>query len=552
MSLHPQPMGPVPEETARVARAAFPRGNSCLRLRDELGTLFSDADFASLFPTRGQPAEAPWRLMLVSLLQYAENLSDRQAAEAVRSRIDWKYLLGLELTDAGFDSTVLSEFRSRLVAGSAEEKILQLLLEKCRERKWLTARGRQRTDSTHVLGVIRALNRLECVGETLRHALNSLAVIAPDWLKVRSQSEWVERYGKRVDDYHLPKSKDERQAYACLMGTDGHRLLDTLYAAEAPAWLSQVPAVETLRQVWVQQFYRTETEIRWRTESEGIPPSALMISSPYDTEAHYAKKHTTSWIGYKVHVTESCDADAPHLITHVETTIAPSGDGDVVGPLHEALQSQDLLPSVHLVDTGYVDAERLVESKRDYGVDLYGPARRDCKRQAHEAKGFAADQFRIDWEQQQAICPQGCTSNNWTPAQDRSGNPVIKIKFSSSDCRVCPSHRDCTHTTRPRRTITIHPQSEQEALQAARQRQTTPEFAQQYGQRAGIEGTLSQGVRAFGLRHARYVGQAKTHLQHVLIATAINLVRIGQWLAGELPAQTQQSRFVRLMQPRAA
>jgi transposase len=552
MSLHPQPMGPVPEETARVARAAFPRGNPCLRLRDELGSLFSDGDFASLFPTRRQPAEAPWRLMLVSLLQYAENLSDRQAAEAVRSRIDWKYLLGLELTDAGFDSTVLSEFRSRLVAGSAEEKILQVLLEKCRERKWLTARGRQRTDSTHVLGAIRALNRLECVSETLRHALNSLAVVAPDWLKVHSQPEWVERYGRRVDDYHLPKSQDERQAYACLMGTDGHRLLNTLYAAEAPAWLLQVPAIETLRQVWVQQFYRTETQIRWRTEWEGIPPSAFMISSPYDTEAHYAKKHTTSWIGYKVHVTESCDAGLPHLITHVETTTAPSGDGDVVVPLHEALQSQNLLPSVHLVDTGYVDAERLVESQRDYGVDLYGPARGDQKRQAREAKGFAADQFRIDWEQQQAICPQGCASNNWTPAQDRSGNPVIKIKFSSSDCGVCPSRRDCTHSARPRRTITIHPQPEQEALQAARQRQTTPEFAQQYGQRAGIEGTLSQAVRAFGLRRARYVGQAKTHLQHVLIATAINLVRISQWLAGELPAQTRQSRFVRLMQPRAA
>jgi transposase len=128
MSLHPQSIGPVPEDTVRVARAAFPRGNPYLRLRDELGTLFSDQDFASLFPTRGQPAEAPWRLLLVSLLQYAENLSDHQAAEAVRSRIDWKYLLGLELTDIGFDSTVLSEFRSRLVAGSAEEKILHTLL----------------------------------------------------------------------------------------------------------------------------------------------------------------------------------------------------------------------------------------------------------------------------------------------------------------------------------------------------------------------------------------------------------------------------------------
>jgi transposase len=549
VSLHPQSVGPVPDDTTRVARAAFPRGNPCLRLRDELGTLFSDEDFASLFPTRGQPAEAPWRLLLVSLLQYAENLSDRQAAEAVRSRIDGKYLLGLELTDPGFDSTVLSEFRSRLVAGSAEEQILHTLLEKCRERKWLTARGRQRTDSTHVLGVIRALNRLECVGETLRHALNSLAVVAPDGLKENSQPEWVDRYGKRVDDYHLPKSKDERQAYACLVGTDGHRLLDAVYAPETPTWLAHVPAVEILRRVWIQQFYRTETEIRWRTEEEGFPPCLLMIGSPYDPQAHYAKKHTTSWVGYKVHLTESCENEMPHLITHVETTAAPTGDGDAIPLIHETLKNKGLLPDRHLVDTGYVDAERLVESKRDYGVDLYGPARGDQKRQAREAKGFAADQFQVNWEQQQATCPQGCTSQSWTPAQDRSGHPVIKIKFSSSDCRVCPSLRDCTHTTRSRRTITIHPQPEQEALWAARQRQGEPEFAEQYGKRAGIEGTISQAVRAFGLRRARYIGQAKVHLQHILMATSMNLVRISQWLAGELPAQTRQSRFAALMQP---
>jgi len=552
MSLHPQSIGPVPEGTVRVARAAFPRGNPYLRLRDELGTLFSDEDFAFLFPTRGQPAEAPWRLLLVSLLQYAENLSDHQAAEAVRSRIDWKYLLGLELTDVGFDSTVLSEFRSRLVAGSAEEKILHTLLDKCRERKWLTARGRQRTDSTHVLGAIRAMNRLECVGETLRHALNSLAVVAPDWLKENSQSEWVERYGKRVDDYHLPKSKDERQAYACLVGTDGHCLLDAVYASAAPIWLAHVPAVEILRRVWVQQFYRREKEIRWRTESEGYPSCLLMIGSPYDPQAHYAKKHTTSWVGYKVHLTESCEENQPHLITHVETTAAPTGDGEVIPLIHETLKNQDCLPDRHLVDTGYVEAKVLVESKRDYGVDLYGPARGDQKRQAREGKGFAAEQFQVDWEQQQVICPQGRTSQSWTHTQNSRGQSVVKIKFADSDCRICPCLRDCTQSRRPRRTITLHPQPEQEALQAARQRQSEPEFVEQYGKRAGIEGTISQGVRGFGLRRARYIGLAKTHLQHILIAASMNLVRICEWLAGELPAQTRRSRFIALMQPRAA
>jgi len=183
MSLQPQPVCPVPEETARIARAAFPRGNVYMRVRDALGSLYSDETFADLFPTRGQPAETPWRLALVTVMQFAEGLPDRQAADAVRGRIDWTYALGLEVDDAGFDASVLSEFRARLVAGGAEETLLDTLLTQFRDRGLLKARGRQRTDSTHVLAAIHVLNRLECVGETLRHALNALAVTTPEWLR---------------------------------------------------------------------------------------------------------------------------------------------------------------------------------------------------------------------------------------------------------------------------------------------------------------------------------------------------------------------------------
>src|SRR4051794_34409382 len=179
MSLKPSPIGPVPEGTARVARAAFRKGNPLLKLRDELGAVFADADFADLFPQLGQPGLPPWRLALVTLLQFRENLPDRQAAEAVRARIDWKYLLGLELDDPGFDHSVLCEFRARLLEGGAEERLLHRLLEVCQARGLLKARGRQRTDSTRVLASIRALNRLELVGETLRAALNELATVAP-------------------------------------------------------------------------------------------------------------------------------------------------------------------------------------------------------------------------------------------------------------------------------------------------------------------------------------------------------------------------------------
>src|SRR5690242_2042333 len=176
-------MSPVPDETARIARAAVPKGNVYVQMRDVLGAIYTDEQFADLFAVRGRPVVPPWRLALVTVMQFAEGLSDRQAAEAVRGRIDWKYALSLPLEDPGFDASVLSEFRTRLVTGGAEELLLDTLLKACRAHGLLKARGRQRTDSTHVLAAIRVLNRLECVGETLRQALNALAVSAPDWLR---------------------------------------------------------------------------------------------------------------------------------------------------------------------------------------------------------------------------------------------------------------------------------------------------------------------------------------------------------------------------------
>src|SRR5215813_10684020 len=173
MSLRPHPIGPIPEQTVRVAHAAFPKGNPYLTLRDHLGTIFQDDDFAALFPAWGYPGLPPWRLALITLMQFRENLADRPAAEAVRARIDWKYLLGLELTDPGFDASVLGEFRSRLLAGGAEELLLEKLWDRCQALGLLQARGRQRTDSTHVLARVRATHRLGCAIETLRHALNT-------------------------------------------------------------------------------------------------------------------------------------------------------------------------------------------------------------------------------------------------------------------------------------------------------------------------------------------------------------------------------------------
>jgi transposase len=554
MSLHAQPFTAIPEETARVARAAFPQGNLYMRMRDEIGVLYEDEAFAALFSPRGQPAEAPWRLALVTIMQYAEGLPDRQAADAVRSRIDWKYALNLELTDPGFDHTVLSEFRTRLILGSAEQLLLDTFLQRCRERQLLKARGRQRTDSTHVLAAIRVLNRLECVGETLRHALNSLAVVAPQWVRIHCPAEWVERYGPRMENYRLPASKAERGVEAERIGRDGHTLLAALYAADAPRGLRDLPAVETLRQVWVQQYYLIEETVQWRSmEEHGIPPAPLFINSPYDPDAHGAAKRSTQWVGYRVHLTETCDEDCPRLITNVETTAAPTADNETLPDIHAALKTKDLLPQTHLVDSGYIAADLLVTTRKDYEVDLCGPPRANYHWQAQAATGFAASDFTIEWQRQQAICPLGRTSSTGRPTIDPRGNAVISIKFAVRDCRPCLQRSECTRTTLGRRILTIRPREQFEALQQARARQRTEQYKKEYAQRAGVEGTISQAVGAFGLRRARYCGSLKTHLQHVLTATALNFVRIGAWLAGTPLAKTRKSAFVRLMeQPLAA
>jgi transposase len=212
MSLQPMAIPPVPSETAQVARAAFPNGNLYMKLREQVGTIIQDADFAALFAKEGAPGLPPWRLALVTLLQFHEDLSDRQAAEAVRARIDWKYVLSLELTDPGFNFSVLSEFRARLVNGGATELLLEKLLECCRALGLVKARGQQRTDSTHVVAAVRCMSRLELVGETLRAALNDLAAHAPDWVRAVARADWYDRYQHRSEQGRFPKGKEARES----------------------------------------------------------------------------------------------------------------------------------------------------------------------------------------------------------------------------------------------------------------------------------------------------------------------------------------------------
>jgi len=205
MSLHPEKLPEVPELTARIARSIHPSGNKYMWLRDELDAIYDDEQFLSLYPKNGQLAEQPWRLAIISIIQYMENYTDRQVCEALKDRITFKYALSLELDAPEFHYSVLSEFRSRLIEGGLEEVLLTTLLNICREKGWLKERGKQRTDSTHIEAAIRLTNRIVLVGETVRAALNSLAVVVPDWLVKRVPQEWYDRYERRMEEFHFPK-----------------------------------------------------------------------------------------------------------------------------------------------------------------------------------------------------------------------------------------------------------------------------------------------------------------------------------------------------------
>ena len=371
------------------------------------------------------------------------------------------------------------------------------------------------------------------MGETLRCALNSIAVVAPEWLQAIVPDNWYKRYGRKFEESRLPTTKTKRTELAATIGRDGFYLLDVLWSAEALTWLRQIKAVEIRRQVWLQQYYAPlpNGEIRLRTAKDS-PPGALRIRSPYDQEARKGCKNSKSWTGYKVHLSETCDEDAPHLITSVETTSATMTDREVLSEIHGELAEQNLLPSEHLVDAGYMDGELMVNSQTEYGISLIGPIPIDGQWQSNAGKGYGIANFEVDWKKELVRCPQGKVSRKWIPTHNSYQQPVISVKFNKADCLDCPVRADCTRAKAGARTVTLRPQAQHQAIQAAREKQQTPEFKEQYAKRAGVEGTISQGTRTFGLRRCRYRGSAKTGLQNIITAAAINLVRVGDWWCG--------------------
>lgn len=533
----------IPGTTVQVAKAAFPKGNVYMQIRDELGTLYQDEDFAELYPEMGRPAIPAWRLALVTVVQFKEGLADRQAADAVRARIDLKYLLGLDLTDPGFDFTILSDFRARLVEGSRELMLLDKMLEVLKAKDLVKARGKARTDSTHILMNARVLSRLELVGESLRAALNELAIYEPEWLRSVARPKWFERYAKRIEDYRFPKGKDARYKLILEMAEDGYYLLDAL-EAKADQSLLGLEQVIIFKQVWDHHFSKEGDSPKLKEGSERTPLKER-FNSPYDIEAKHGNKGSRQWEGYKVHITENCSDGLPYVITHVMTTTANVVDFDVTLDIHDALEEKGLLPDEHLVDSGYVKASHLLAGQ-EKDIELIGPMRAPANWQSRTEGAFTLAQFSIDWDKQEVTCPNGKTNSVWQETKDAHDNDVIRIRFRHKDCIRCVDRSRCMRSKQGGRATLLKPREEYEALKALRAQQLTDDWQKRYNKRAGIEGTISQKVRSQGLRRSRYKGLGKTSLQHAATASATNLQRLHDFWNGVQPEQTRTSQFLRL------
>ncbi len=518
----------VPADTAAIGQKVLRANNVYRQIGDRFDDLFpQESEFAFLYDDLGRGALPPLLSALVTVFQMLEKVPDRQAAEFVASRIDWKYALHLPLDYGGFHWTDLLAFRNRLWEHQQERLLYDRFLAQLQDLGLIKRRGKMRTDSSHVLGVVERLSQLELVTESLRLALRAVSEQAPDWAERLLPASFRETYSQQQSEYGL--SETQVRSKLIQAGQDGFWLLAQLDRS-APAPLRQLAEVTTLRTVLEQQF----------PKSPGAPPAERrptgegVIESPHEPEARFSTKRGKGWIGYKVQVTETCDTDYPHLIVDIAVTSALANDAPQLPAIQQRLQERDLLPGEQQVDQGYMSGEHLVTSA-ERGINLMGVPLADTQGPA----GFHQTDFQIDIAARQATCPAGHRSAVWSEKQAPDGGPApILIRFAGSTCQSCPFFGQCTQSPQGR-SLTLHPY--RAALLARRAEAQTEAFREKLHLRAGIEGTISELTRAHGLRRARYRRLGKQGLQAYFTGVAANLKRLAQWWA-----QPQAARVVAL------
>ncbi|MCJ7550512.1 MAG: transposase [Anaerolineae bacterium] len=510
MSLKPQAPRAMPEDLARLGAHLLASGSPYRLVGDELYAKYKDEDYADLYPAEGQPGLSPVDLAFVTAFQFLEDLPDRAAAEAVRLRLDWKYALHLPLEYAGFNFSVLSEYRARLLAHGAEARVFETLLADLVTLGLLKRRGRQRTDSLAVQTRVRALTRLELVVETLRVAVRAL---------VAADAEWARCVLERLSERERAELQQET-------GGEGQWLLVRLAASDTPAALRALAEVQGLARVWAQQYEVREQTVVW--QEPGPYDGTTRIQSPHDPDARYSRKRDQEWIGNKLQVTESDDADLPHLITDIALTSSVQSDPAALGEIQARQQQRDVLPTQRLADAGYISGPTLTASAA-VGEDLVGPAAAHHAPQTRLPAGLTQAQFTVDLTLRQVQGPAGATTDKGSSHADGR----LQVIFAADTCAACPLRPRCC-TGSGGRSIMIGPHHA--ALQAARIRQHTADFQQLYrGHRGGVEGCLSALVRGQGVRVNRYIGDAKNNLRALFVGVGVNLRRAARWRAGIRP-----------------
>ncbi len=501
----------IPEETAILGRKLLPKNNVYRIVGDLLGGLINDEDFVKIYERTGGPAISPVLLALVTWFQMLENLTDRQAAEAVRVRLDWKYALHLPLDYAGFSFTNLSHFRARLVEHEEEYLVFDSLIAYLSELGLIQRGGKQRTDSTHILGAVARQSRLKLVWETLRLVLVAMHKEDKEWVKGHIPTAFSSAYETRRSDYKLSQAEIDQEM--ALAGQDGLWLLRQV-AADWPQAFEQVPAVETLRQVWSQQFDLDNRERPGQPRKK--PKGGGLIQSPHDPEVRYSEKRGQGWQGYKGQVSETAgEKGTPNFIADIDVTDAQLADARALPDIQQRLEERIGAPEAQYVDRGYVSTDNLAKSHRQ-GIRLVGPV------PIPPTQGlFQVKDFQLDLDNCQAMCPAEQISQSGCLSTRADGTQEYVFTFGRP-CQDCPLRSRCT-TAKNGRTLRYH--VDHVFLEQRHREMQTEEFWRDMRHRPPVEATISQLVH-LGARRSRYIGLRKTRLQWIFTAAAVNLRRL--------------------------
>jgi len=513
----------MPEETKRIGQKLLKEKDVYRLIGDQLFEGWNEEEYADLYSAEGKPGISPVILALVSVFQFMEKLADRQAMNALRMRLDWKYALHLPLDYEGFDFSVLSEFRDRLIKGQAEGRVFEKLVEQIRGMGLIKEHGKQRTDSIAMLTKVRRLCRVETVVETLRLVIVVIVDTDREWSEEIIPPSWEAKYGERF--VRQSYSEKEWKEYEEKIGEEGQWLLKRLEKGGAPAELQNLPEVQVLKTVWAQQFREEGGKMAY-TDLKKYDGHA-QIQSPHDPQARYSRKRHFEWVGDKVQVSETEDEGYPHIITDIVATSSNHTDYEELPYIQARLQERECKPAEHYVDAGYMSGPNLSSSRKNE-IDLIGPLANFVTPQEMLPNGITQSHFQIDAINNTVICPKGHIAKNPVPV-----NNSLSFRFPLKTCAACELRSRCC-TGKGGRTIGIS--AYYEFTEVARVRQKTEAFKKDYHQhRSGIEGSLSALVRGHGMRVSRYIGHMKRNLQAVFTGCAANIKRASSWLAGQRP-----------------